>query len=144
MPNHFVPLVQYDETSSMCDEIAAPIQAVIFEPITELADNTSMMCDEIAAPREALLFEPIAKIILTDFESGLIECLRNQFPRADHLGCHFHFTQAVWHKVQNLGLVSAYHNKDNTEIAEFIQLCMALAFIPKVEIASQFEECITN
>ena len=84
------------------------------------------------------------KIIFTDFESDLIECFRNQFPSADHLGCNFHFTQAVWHKVQNLGLASAYHNEDNTEIAEFIQLCMALAFILEVEIASQFKECITN
>lgn len=84
------------------------------------------------------------KVILSDFESGLIEAVRSQFPGAKHAGCHFHYTQAVWRKVQHLGLVTAYNNSQQPEIAEFIQLCMALAFIPEVEIVGQFEQCIAD
>ena len=45
------------------------------------------------------IFDP--KVIISDFESGLIEAVQNQFPGATHSGCHFHFTQAVWRKVQH-------------------------------------------
>ena len=31
------------------------------------------------------------KVIISDFESGLIEAVKNQFPGATHSGCHFHF-----------------------------------------------------
>ena len=60
------------------------------------------------------------KVIISDFESGLIDAVRNQFPGATHTGCHFHFTQAVWRKVQHLGLVTAYSNTDTPEIADVI------------------------
>ena len=88
------------------------------------------------------VFDP--DIILSDFESGLIEAVRRQFPRALHSGCHFHFTQAVWRKVQDLGLVTFYTDPTKTDIAEFIQLCMALAFVPEVDIIRQFSNCINN
>ena len=37
------------------------------------------------------VFNP--RTILSYFESGLIEAIQNQFPDAEHSGCHFHFTQ---------------------------------------------------
>jgi hypothetical protein len=36
--------------------------------------------------------------ILTDFESGLLSAVRQQFPNSRHRGCHFHFCQ-VWYIV---------------------------------------------
>ena len=37
-----------------------------------------------------------------------------------------------------------YTNQDTPEIAEFVQLCMALAFIPEAEIEEKFAECINE
>ena len=36
--------------------------------------------------------------ILTDFKSGLLSAVRQQFPNSRHRGCHFHFCQ-VWYIV---------------------------------------------
>ena len=35
------------------------------------------------------------RTVLSDFESGLIEVIRMQFPNAVHAGCYFHFRQAL-------------------------------------------------
>ena len=85
------------------------------------------------------LFNPIT--ILSDFESGLIAAIRQQFPNAKHSGCHFHFTQAVIRKVRDLGLAIPYLNPETPEISKFVQMCMALAFIPEHEVIEQFDIC---
>ena len=85
------------------------------------------------------IFDP--KFIFSDSESGLIEAVRNQFLGTILCGCHFHFTQAVWRKVQHLGLVTAYNNTNTPEISEFVQF-MALAYIPEARIETEFEACI--
>lgn len=85
------------------------------------------------------------EIVLSDFESGLIDVIRVQFPNTTHSGCHFHFTQALWRKVQEVGLVPAYKDTEQyPEISEFVQLCMALAFIPQSDVVDQFNECVSN
>ena len=33
------------------------------------------------------------KVIMSDFESGMIAAVRDEFPNAHHQGCYFHFTQ---------------------------------------------------
>jgi hypothetical protein len=82
--------------------------------------------------------------INNDFESGLIEAVRTQFPHALHSGCHFHFTQAVWRKVQELGLSVPYSIPEHAKLAKFIQLCMALPFIPIDEVPNQFNARVTE
>ena len=81
-------------------------------------------------------------IIISDFESGLIEAVHQQFPNVLHTGCHFHFTQAVWRKVQELGLSAQYCSPQYAELTKFIQLCMALAFISVSDVLSQFNLCV--
>ncbi|XP_065660736.1 uncharacterized protein LOC136084541 isoform X2 [Hydra vulgaris] len=49
---------------------------------------------------------------LIDFESAFVSALSITFPRVTVRGCFFHFGQAVWRKVQNLGLTSFYDNQD--------------------------------
>ena len=41
-----------------------------------------------------------------DFKSAILHSLRQHFPKATIKGCNFHFNQAVWHKVQSLGIFS--------------------------------------
>ncbi|OWZ17041.1 hypothetical protein PHMEG_0009075 [Phytophthora megakarya] len=40
--------------------------------------------------------------VFYDFEKGLINTVRDQFPEADIIGCLFHSKQAVRRKMQNL------------------------------------------
>jgi len=98
-----------------------------------------------------ILWETVSKlgsilnpqIIISDFESGLIEAVGMQYPNALHSGCHIHFTQAVWRKMQELGLSIAYMNSKTPEISEFVQLCMGLAFIPETDVNVQFDICVS-
>ena len=77
-------------------------------------------------------------------EPGLIEIVKSKLAARKHTGCHFHSTQAIW-RVQNLGLVSAGNNSEKLETEEFIQFCMALAFIAEnSEKFTQFDECINS
>ncbi|XP_040077772.3 uncharacterized protein LOC120849598 [Ixodes scapularis] len=47
-------------------------------------------------------------VVRTDFELALIQAFLFVFPGIRHQGCHFHFAQAIWRKVQELGLAKAY------------------------------------
>ena len=51
-------------------------------------------------------------------------------------GCLFHWTQAVWRKVQELGLQVAY-TKDNDTFA-YVRKLMALPFLPAHDITVAF------
>lgn len=62
------------------------------------------------AENSGLRFEP--NEIQVDFEIATIKAIENLFPNCIVKGCLFHFTQAIWRKVQNLGLVRFY----NTDI----------------------------
>ena len=66
--------------------------------------------------------------VMTDYELALVQSLLLAFPGAVQHGCHFHFAQCLWRRVQRLGLVEEY--KDNPEIRKFIQSSAALAFVP--------------
>lgn len=61
-----------------------------------------------------------------------------QFPRARHLGCHFHFAQAVNRKDQEMGLST--HYLENLLIRTFFEKCVALAFIPQDKVLDIFNQ----
>jgi len=92
-----------------------------------LSDKTSASYSKLfATVRDAMA--PLGLVwnltcFMSDFEAGLIDPIRQQFPNADHLGCHFHFGQAVWRKVQDVGLAVSY--KEIEEIWSFVQKCIA-------------------
>ncbi|CAF4604617.1 unnamed protein product, partial [Rotaria socialis] len=52
------------------------------------------------------IFSP--STIITDFEPSLAEAIISEFPSSNHIGCYFHFTQAVYRQIQHLGLSSGY------------------------------------
>ncbi|CAF4501536.1 unnamed protein product [Rotaria socialis] len=68
-------------------------------------------------------FEPTR--ILSDFESGLISAIANEFSAAVHNGCFFHYTQAIFRRIQALGLTTLYFQ--NSEIRSCCRKLMALA-----------------
>ena len=68
------------------------------------------------------------KRVITDFELAAINSFRKIFPRTEVKGCFFHFAQAIWRKIQDLGLAGLY--KENDDIRKVVKCLVALALIP--------------
>ena len=60
------------------------------------------------------------------------------FPNIAISGCNFHWGQALWRKVQELGLAVAYHT--SRPINQYIKLPFALPFLPQGHIIPSFTE----
>ena len=74
--------------------------------------------------------------VVMDFENASWNAFRDIFPEANRKGCHFHWTQALWRKVQALGLVVAYNT--NAQVQKFIRRLMCLPFLPHEHIRPTF------
>ena len=53
-----------------------------------------------------LYLRPVS--VSVDFELGMMVALKNNFSYIVIFGCYFHFTQAVYRKVQEFGLAKAF------------------------------------
>ena len=66
--------------------------------------------------------------ITMDFESAMWQACRSVFPSASLHGCFFHWSQAIWRKVQDLGLQSAYRN--DPIVRDSVRHLLGLPFLP--------------
>lgn len=71
-----------------------------------------------------------------DFEAAAWKACRKVLT-SNIQGCSFHWTQAIWRKVQNLGLATTY--KDTPAAHDYIRAIMALPFLPSEHIIPAFE-----
>ncbi|CAF4570128.1 unnamed protein product, partial [Rotaria sp. Silwood2] len=76
------------------------------------------------------------KRIVTDYEPGLMPILEQEFPKALHSGCMFHFNQAIHRKITALGLSNDYLH--NESIRDQCRQLMALSLMPINEVENQF------
>ncbi|XP_022183073.1 uncharacterized protein LOC111042691 [Myzus persicae] len=84
-----------------------------------------------AALRNGLVFNP--KTFLIDFEIGMIVSIRETFGYETSIkGCLFHLGQAIWRKVQYLGLI--HDCNQNGEIKKTVRRICSLALVPKDQI----------
>ena len=74
--------------------------------------------------------------IMVDFESAVWGAISKVFPQVVIKGCTFHWTQAVWRKIQELGLAPGYYNEEGIQI--YLRKLLALPFLPKEFISSVF------
>ena len=72
-----------------------------------------------------------------DFERGLISSIRLEFPTASIRGCYFHFCQAVYRRVQTLGLSTLYIHDQESRL--YIRKLLAIAFVPIDLIPQTFQ-----
>jgi len=91
---------------------------------TTYYDFFEILCRAIS--NLGLIWDP--QYIVTDFEAGSIEALRQHFAQACQIGCFFHFCSALWRCVQDLRLSSPY--KTDNEFRIHVQSHMAVAFLP--------------
>lgn len=71
-----------------------------------------------------------------DFEIALWQACRSLLPSCRLHGCFFHFTQAIWRKVQELGLRPLYDNDEDAR--NVIRHIFGLPFLPETEIFHAF------
>ncbi|KAK2156470.1 hypothetical protein NP493_1966g00012 [Ridgeia piscesae] len=69
--------------------------------------------------------------------AGLWKGLRVVFTEPTIKGCCVHWTQAVWRKVQELGLRQAYLTDDGT--FKYIKKVLSLLFLPAEHVAAAFD-----
>ena len=74
--------------------------------------------------------------VLTDFEQASISAIRQAFPHTQTVGCFFHFSQAVWRKVQQVGLQTKYNSDADFNVA--VRQLPALAFVPPDHLENYF------
>lgn len=74
--------------------------------------------------------------IMSDFELGAINAAKEVFPEAKMHGCFVHFCQAIWRRVQLVGLQTKYSN--DPVFALNIRQLISLAFLPSENIADAF------
>lgn len=82
--------------------------------------------------------QPSVQNFVVDFEAGVWQAIRKVFPELEISGCVFHWTQSVWRKVQDLGLVVAYREDNGSH--SFIRKLLALPFLPSEHIESAFRK----
>lgn len=75
-----------------------------------------MTCLQAMVLREIINLLPSSAVqhVTVDFEKGLWSALRTVLPEVQIRGCVFHWTQAVWRKVQELGLQVAHTEEQGT------------------------------
>jgi hypothetical protein len=90
---------------------------------------------------DSLDSHPVVTTCVCDFEAGIWQSIRLVLPEAHLRGCIFHFTQALWRKVQAFGLVPAYNEQG--PVYRYIRRMMALPFLPAEQIRPAFDKLAT-
>lgn len=70
-----------------------PFVYVLLESKTANAYTEMLTALHQCCNQHGLQLQPA--IIMTDFESGIIPVIRQEFPASRHKGCHFHFAQVI-------------------------------------------------
>jgi len=80
--------------------------------------------------------------VQTDFELAAIRAIEREFPDAEIKGCYFHYCQALWRKVQELGLAVQY--KENLQVQQWIRRAAGLALLPPAEVQDAWIEIMES
>lgn len=87
---------------------------------------------------ECMPRRPAVQTVVADFEKGIWKGVQRAIPGVTIRGCNFHFTQAVWRRIQKYGLAFAYFKRDG--VFKFCKKLMSLAYLPEPHIRPAFEK----
>ena len=79
---------------------------------------------------------------ITDFERGVISALETDYSNNQHFGCYFHFTKAIFRKIQEYGLDT--HYRESPLLKFFFRKIMSLPFLPADRIMEMIEQFVND
>jgi len=118
-----------------------PVALSLLKDKKELSYRTVMSTLKSKCLEMNLIFKP--QHIVSDFEKGILQAARKEFPDITLIGCRFHLSQAWWRKIVGLGLTVEYKNK-NSEIGKWLHYVFGLTFLPPDEVGNVFLELIAE
>ena len=74
--------------------------------------------------------------VVMDFKAAMWSAVGEVFTEVNVKGCVFHWVQAIWRRVQLLGLQEAYNRDEGAH--SFIRMLMALHFVPSEHVMMVF------
>lgn len=80
------------------------------------------------------------KVLITDFESGVLAAAATALPNVQHAGCFFHLGQALWRHIQQAGLAETYKTERDFRID--INKLLALAFCRVEDVPEAFQDLL--
>ena len=87
---------------------------------------------------ELLSSDIMVEEIVVDFEQALWRALHKSLPEVPVFGCWFHWTQAVYNRVKEYGLLSAYVHQ--LPVRNYVRDLMALPNLPASHIINAFNQ----
>ena len=100
-----------------------------FLSITRYTDNISKCIDH------QITLSPSSVIV--DFKVAVHNVVHSVFPNATLHGCLFHYGQALYRKLQELGLSSNRYS-DHDAIMKWFRLFIGVAFVPSAQVTTAF------
>ncbi|KAJ8309738.1 hypothetical protein KUTeg_011603 [Tegillarca granosa] len=88
---------------------------------------------------------PVTELLVGDFEEGMWRAAKSVLRGVRIHGCAFHWGQAVWRHVQELGLQMDYSQRYG--VFKFVRKLLALPFLPEEQIPVAFntlKETVTS
>ena len=125
----------YTKFSVLQDRKIPSLLALMSEKTEEAYQNLLEKIDEKCQIFLSKNFEP--SFIISDYETGFIAAVKKLMPQVDHLGCYFHYTQAVLRKIRNFGLIIAYRN--NRPFHLLCRKIFSLGFLPIDHVITNFD-----
>ncbi|PSN39509.1 hypothetical protein C0J52_21142 [Blattella germanica] len=89
-------------------------------------------------------FELHPRSAVCDLEIANINALRNSFDNVQINGCLFHFGQALWRKIVNLGLREQYLNYEEPTVRNNLLELLGLPFVPIEDLLHTFDELMDD
>jgi hypothetical protein len=82
----------------------------------------------------------IPQSVSVDFESATIKILQKLFVGVPVVGCLFHFRQAIWRKLTNIGLSPLYFR--DIDFQEWVHMVYSLSFVPTESVVAYYDKVI--
>ena len=115
---HYMPLV-YCLLPNKTQDTYRRMWTIITDACTEI--NLDIQC----------------RIFHVDFEKSVHNVVKELFPGASVKGCQFHLGQAMWRKIQELGLSKIYSERD-CDTAKWLSHTFGLAYLDPQEVEDSF------
>jgi hypothetical protein len=77
--------------------------------------------------------------VLTDFEIGSMNAIRNIFPEVRNKACHFHLGQSIYRRLQQIEGLQVRYSTDEP-FSLIVRHLSALAFLPDHEVENAFNQ----